>query len=221
MSPSPNLSWQPSLFEVVETPSIDESFASLTRIELDPSSWIDHAPGWVTGSDALFRQLMETREWGQRSRQMYDKQVTEPRLTSLWRATSGKSLEPGILERIRAALSKRYEVEFDSVGFNLYRDGRDSVAWHGDRISREVEDPIVALVSVGEPRKFLVRPKEGGSSRAFLLGRGDLLVTGGKMQRTWDHSVPKVARAGPRISIAYRHGLERIVYDNADATDPS
>ena len=220
MSPSPNLSWQPSLFEVAETPAIDESFAGLTRLQLDPASWIDHAPGWVTGSDALFQQLLDMKDWGQRSRPMYDKRVVEPRLTSLWRATSEQPLEPALLERIRVVLSERYEVELDSVGFNLYRDGRDSVAWHGDRISKEVEDPIVALVSIGEPRKFLIRPKEGGSSRAFLLGRGDLLVTGGKMQRMWDHSVPKVASAGPRISIAYRHGLDRTIYDNADATEP-
>jgi alkylated DNA repair dioxygenase AlkB len=220
MSPSPNLSWQPSLFGAVEAPSADESFATLTRLQLDPTSWIDHAPGWVAGSDALFQELLDTKEWGQRSRPMYDKRVAEPRLTSLWRQTSGEPLEPPILDEIRVLLSRRYGVEFDSVGFNLYRDGRDSVAWHGDRISKEVEDPIVALVSVGEPRKFLIRPKEGGSSRAFQLGRGDLLVTGGQMQRTWDHSVPKVASAGPRISIAYRHGLDRTIYDNAEATEP-
>jgi alkylated DNA repair dioxygenase AlkB len=219
MPTSPHLNWQPSLFEVAATPEIDESFGSLRRLHLDPDSWIDHAPGWVTGSDGLFEQLLQTRDWGQRARPMYDKRVVEPRLTSLWRATSGEALEPELLERIRVALSERYGVDFDSVGFNLYRDGRDSVAWHGDRISKEVEDPVVALVSVGEPRKFLVRPKEGGTSRAFLLGRGDLLVTGGKMQRTWDHSVPKVASAGPRISVAYRHGLDRTIYDNAQATE--
>ena len=104
------------------------------------------------------------------------------------------------------ALCERYDRTFDSVGFNLYRDGRDSVAWHADRIPKEIEAPVVVLVSLGEPRKFLLRPKGGGSSRTLMLGRGDLLVTGGNTQRTWEHSVPKVARAGPRISIAYRHG---------------
>ena len=149
MSTSPHLNWQPSLFGASETTSIDESFGTLTRLQLDPDSWIDHAPGWVSGSDALFEQLLETMDWGQRSRPMYEKRVIE------------------------------------------------------------------------EARKFLVRPKEGGASRAFLLGRGDLLVTGGKMQRTWDHSVPKVASAGPRISIAYRYGLDRTIYDNAQATEPT
>jgi alkylated DNA repair dioxygenase AlkB len=109
------------------------------------------------------------------------------------------------LESARLALSERYGVEFDSIGLNLYRDGRDSVAWHGDRIPKEIVDPIVALVSLGHPRRFLLRPKGGGKSRSFDLGRGDLLVTGGSSQREWQHSVPKVATAGPRISVAFRH----------------
>jgi alkylated DNA repair dioxygenase AlkB len=98
-------------------------------------------------------------------------------------------------------------VLFDSAGFNLYRDGQDSVAWHGDKIRKEIQDPIVALLSLGEPRKFLLRPKGGGKSQAFALGHGDLLVTGGQTQRAWEHSVPKVALAGPRISVAYRYGM--------------
>lgn len=221
MSTSPNLNWQPSLFEAATpAPAIDEDFAALERIDLDPRSWVDFDPAWVTGSDALFAELLETRDWGQRSRPMYDRRVKEPRLTSLWRAASGVPLEPPILERMRAALSRRYGRELDSVGFNLYRDGRDSVAWHGDRISKEIPDPIVALVSLGEPRRFLLRRKEGGKSRAFHLGRGALLVTGGRTQREWEHSVPKVASAGPRMSLAFRHGLDRVVYDNLSATEP-
>ena len=87
------------------------------------------------------------------------------------------------------------------------------MAWHGDRIRKEIEEPVIALVSLGEPRKFLLRPKGGGKSRALHLGRGDLLVTGGKTQRAWEHCVPKVAQAGPRISIAYRYGLAGTQYD--------
>jgi alkylated DNA repair dioxygenase AlkB len=149
---------------------------------------------------------------------MYDQTVQEPRLTAPWSAASGEPLTPPILEEIRLALSQRYEREFDSVGFNLYRDGRDSVAWHADHIRKEVEDPIVALVSFGEPRKFMLRPKDGGASRSFLLGRGDLLVTGGKTQRTWEHSVPKVAKAGPRISLAYRHDMDPSAYARKEST---
>jgi alkylated DNA repair dioxygenase AlkB len=204
--------WQPSLLAVQETPAVDASFGSLRRIQLDEESWVDFAPAWVSGSDRLFEDILAERDWGQRSRQMYDRRVLEPRLTAPWSADSGEPLRPPILEEIRVLLTERYARDFDSVGFNLYRDGRDSVAWHGDRIKKEIEDPIVALVSVGEPRKFLLRPKGGGRSRAYMLGRGDLFVTGGKTQRTWDHSVPKVAQAGPRISLAYRHGLDPSVY---------
>jgi alkylated DNA repair dioxygenase AlkB len=218
MPASPDLTWQPSLFGV-EDVDIDRSFSRLRRIQLDDEAWVDHAPGWVSGSDRVFEDVLAGRDWEQRSRRMYDQTVQEPRLTAPWTLRSGQPLEPPILEEIRRALSARYEREFDSVGFNLYRDGRDSVAWHGDRIPQEVEAPIVCLVSLGEPRKFLLRPKGGGSSRTFMLGRGDLLVTGGLTQRTWEHSVPKVARAGPRISLAYRHDMRAEEYSSAEASE--
>lgn len=199
--------WQPSLFGAAEL-GFDASYSRLERIELDPSSWIDHAPGWVSGSNQLFEQVIASRGWGQRTRKMYDAEVKEPRLTSSWRLEGGKVLEPGILEEMRLSLNERYDIEFDSVGFNLYRGGEDSVAWHRDHIDRAIADPVVALISLGEPRRFLLRPHGGGRSIHFMLGHGDLLVTGGKTQRTWEHSVPKVAKAGPRISLAYRHGLQ-------------
>jgi alkylated DNA repair dioxygenase AlkB len=217
MSPSPGLSWQPSLLSIGSV-GFDRSFSRLVRIELDDESWVDHAPGWVEGADHLFEELLAGRDWEQRSRRMYDQTVEEPRLTSPWSRESGRPLEPEVLEQIRQTLSERYERDFDSVGFTLYRDGRDSVAWHGDRIPEEIEEPIVALGSLGEPRRFLLRPKGGGKSRAFVLGRGDLLVTGGQTQRAWDHSVPKMAEAGPRISLAFRHGMRAAEYaDRSDA----
>jgi alkylated DNA repair dioxygenase AlkB len=206
--------WQPSLLDETAEPTIDATFASLVRVDLDPESWVDHAPGWVTGADELFAALLASTEWGQRTRTMFDKRVIEPRLTSSWRADRGKPLQPPVLEDMRRTLSERYDVELDSMGMNLYRDGRDSVAWHGDRIAREIAKPIVALISLGHPRKFLLRPKGGGRSRPFDLGRGDLLVTGGRTQRLWQHSVPKVAHAaGPRISLAFRHGMAAKVYE--------
>jgi len=207
MNDIPDLVWQPSLLALDEAVDFDRSFAGLVRIELDTESWVDHAPGWVSGADRLFEDVLRTRRWEQRSRRMYDQRVREPRLTAPWNAESSEPLEPPVLEELRESLSKRYRRLFDSVGFNLYRDGQDSVAWHADRIPKEIEGPIVALVSLGEPRKFLLRPKAGAKSHTFLLGGGDLLVTGGNTQRTWEHSVPKASRAGPRISLAYRHGL--------------
>jgi alkylated DNA repair dioxygenase AlkB len=212
MSSSPDVVWQPSLLDVGEAVTLDRAFSSLRHIDLDSESWVEHAPGWISQPDRLFEEILASRTWQQRSRRMYDRRVLEPRLTAPWSLSSGEPLSPPILEEIRVLLSERYGREFDSVGFNLYRDGRDSVAWHADRISKEIEDPVVALVSLGDTRKFLLRPKGGGKSRAFLLSRGDLLVTGGKTQRTWQHSVPKVAHAGPRISLAYRHGMDVAAY---------
>jgi alkylated DNA repair dioxygenase AlkB len=207
-----HLMWQPSLFGGAESSqgtTFDNGFASLTRLQLDAASWVDYAPGWVAGTDSLFATLLERRPWSQRTRRMFDREVLEPRLTSHWSAAQGDCLDPPVIEAMRAALSDRYRVTLDSVGFNLYRDGRDSVAWHGDRIARQITEPVVALVSLGETRPFLVRPRGGGRSQRFFLAAGDLLVTGGRTQREWQHSIPKVASAGPRISIAFRHGMER------------
>ena len=218
MSTSP-VPWQPSIFDTTEV-SFDESFSALERVHLDPTSWVDYAPGWVSGSDELFAEVLEGRDWKQRERHMYDKKVREPRLTAPWIARSGETLEPPVIDDMRGALSERYGVEFDSVGFNLYRDGQDSVAWHADKIRPEIEEPIVVLVSLGAPRRLLMRPIGGGKSKPFLLGRGDLLVTGGKSQKTWEHSVPKVAKAGPRISLAFRHGMDASVYLRKKTVEP-
>jgi alkylated DNA repair dioxygenase AlkB len=209
--------FQPTLFDAVE-PDFDRVFSQLERIHLDDFSWIDYAPSWVAGSDVLFERILSSRQWSQRTRYMYTKRVREPRLTSSWNLHSGVPLAPAIVEDLRASLSARYGVVFDSIGFNLYRDGEDSVAWHGDRILAEIEDPVVALVCLGERRKFLLRPRGGGRSRAFELGRGDLFVTGGKTQRAWEHCVPKVAQAGPRISLAFRYGMDPRAY-GYDKTD--
>jgi alkylated DNA repair dioxygenase AlkB len=202
------LTWQPSLLDADPEPAVDGTFAGAVRIDLDSRSWIERCPGWVAGSDTLFDELVRTAAWSQRTRKMWDNEVLEPRLTAWWGASSGDPLEPPILERMRRLLSDRYGMEFDSVGLNLYRDGRDSVAWHGDRIAKEIAEPLVAIVSIGEPRRFLLRPRaKGGEVRRLLLGRGELLVTGGATQRAWEHSVPKVASAGPRMSLTFRHGL--------------
>ena len=205
------LSFQPTLFNRA-APSFDPTLAGAQRVHLDDTSWIDLAAGWLRGSDRLFLEVLASRDWGQHTRWMYDRRVREPRLTAYWEASSGAPLEPPVLDDVRRWLSACYGVAFDSAGFNLYRDGRDSVAWHGDRIEKEIADPIVALLSLGEPRNFLLRPKGGGRSIAFHLGRGDLLVTGGTTQRTWEHCVPKVARAGPRITVAYRYRLDPRAY---------
>ena len=132
--------------------------------------------------------------------------MPEPRLTAGWDADVDGAEMPSALREVAAALSQRYDVGFDRIWVNLYRDGRDSVAWHGDRVGRgSTEDTMVAIVSVGEPRALCLRPAGGGSVRRYALGHGDLIVMGGSCQRTWDHCIPKTAKSvGPRISIQFR-----------------
>ena len=200
------LVWQPSMFDADEQPSVDAAFTTLVRHQLDDRAWVDHAPGWLSGAGATFEALVEKADWAQHTRLLYGNEVIQPRLNAPWRDASGAALVP-VLEEAHRLLCARYGVEFDSGMMNLYRDGRDSVAWHRDKIPASVVDPIVVVLSVGQPRTYRLRPWRGrsGRSHTFRLGNGDLLVTGGTTQRTWEHTVPKVASAGPRISITMRH----------------
>lgn len=202
----PAVAWQPSLWADL-VPSVDLDFCGLERSQLDWESWVDYCPSWLRGSDRAFDELLHAAAWSQRRRWMYDRQVDEPRLTSWQRIDPQTAGAYPWLDQARVALSDRYDVQFDSVGMNLYRAGTDSVAWHRDRIPPEIADPIVALVSLGEPRTFLLRPQAGGKSVSFRLGLGDLLVTGGQTQRRFEHSVPKAKSAGVRMSLALRHGV--------------
>lgn len=203
----PHLSWQPSLLDSPAeggAVTFDREFTNVRRRELEPDAWVDHAPGWVSGADVLFDRLLEVAPWEQRRTRMYDRSVEEPRMTARWRL-DGEGAPLPVIGEMAAVLGARYGVVFTSVGCNLYRDGTDSVAWHGDRVARDLPEATIAIVSAGEPRPFKLRPKGGGRSIAYLPGRGDLLVLGGSCQRTWDHAVPKVRHAGPRISAQFRH----------------
>lgn len=195
---------RPTLFDS-EPPAIDSGFGRLERRHLGSGAWIDLSPAWLSGSDRVFAALLERARWHQRQRLMFDRFVDEPRLTASW--FDDEELEEAlpVLSEIRSSLGARYRVSFDSGSLNLYRDGRDGVAWHRDKIPSHIRCPIVAIVSVGGPRRFLLRPRGGGRSVRLQLGRGDLLVTGGSTQRIFEHCVPKVASAPPRISIMLRH----------------
>jgi alkylated DNA repair dioxygenase AlkB len=174
----------------------------ITRRRLARGARVDHAPYWLAGADALFRTLVDDLDWRQGRRWMYEREVDDPRLTTGLDAEAMARYP--VVTDICGFLSERYGGRYQSCWLNLYRDGHDSVAWHGDRVARDLLTALVAIVSVGERRPFRLRPKRGGSSVGFELGRGDLLVMGGTCQRTWDHSVPKVAKAGPRLSLTFR-----------------
>jgi alkylated DNA repair dioxygenase AlkB len=194
------LSGQRSLFGG-GAPSIDAAFTTLRRVPLDATAWVEHAPGWLRGHESVMEDLVRTTAWKQPRREMYDRVVDVPRLVAALPADG-----PGhpVLEEMRAALARRYGVELPHVSLGYYRDGRDSVAWHGDYVAREMDEALVATVSLGEPRRFLMRPAGGGRSVAFNLGWGDLFVMGGSSQRTWQHAVPKVAHAGQRVAVMFR-----------------
>lgn len=204
------LAVQGSLLDIADETRLGALAGHVERTALAHGAWVDHLPGWVEGSDTVLDSLIAGLPWRHERRRMYDRVVDVPRLVC-WFPDARRLPQPLLVEA-RSALSAHYRDElgepFVSAGCCLYRDGRDSVAWHGDTIGRgATTDTMVAIVSFGSPRSLLLRPRGGGvgATREFRLGHGDLLVMGGSCQRTWEHAVPKTARAaGPRVSIQLR-----------------
>jgi alkylated DNA repair dioxygenase AlkB len=199
---------QGSLLDLAGRPG-PGSLASIRRTELARGAWVDVLPGWLAGADELFCKLRQVVPWRAERRRMYDRIVDVPRLLCFY--AEGQELPDPLLTEARHALDAHYAAElrerFVTAGLCLYRDGRDSVAWHGDTIGRgSAEDTMVAIVSLGTPRPLLLRPASGREpAQRYDVGHGDLLVMGGSCQRTWQHAIPKSARpTGPRISVQFR-----------------
>jgi alkylated DNA repair dioxygenase AlkB len=202
------LQWQPTLLgDPGVAPAFDAAFSGARRVDLDDTAWIDHVAGWVRGADSLFEAVVAHAPWEHRTVRMYDRMVEEPRLTAWYGLERiDERTVPPILAQMAPALGARYSRAFDGIGAALYRDGNDSVAWHGDRIDPALVEPVVAIVSLGSARTLRMRPRERrGETRPFRLLPGDLFVMGGSTQHTWEHAVPKVARAGARVSVQFRH----------------
>jgi len=201
-------SFQPSLLDIGSDIALGPLGSTVRRTPLAHGAWVDLRRAWIAGADALFGRLVTEVPWYEERRRMYDRIVDVPRLLRFY--DEHEPLPDRSLEAARDALNARYSAElgepFRTVGMCYYRDGRDSVAWHGDTIGRgSTEDTMVAIVSVGDPRALLLRPRGGGPVLRHDLGHGDLLVMGGSCQRTWEHAIPKTARpVGPRISIQFR-----------------
>lgn len=191
------LALQGSLFEHAE------------RRTLGDGAWLDVRSGWLTDADTLLDELRERIPWRAERRQMYDRVLDVPRLLSFHDLVEDEAPHPR-LKRMRRRLNDTYGGElgepFTTAGLCLYRDGNDSVAWHGDTIGRSSrEDTMVAIVGLGATRVFALRPRGGGPSLRIRHHHGDLLVMGGSCQRTWEHAIPKTTRpTGPRISIQFR-----------------
>jgi alkylated DNA repair dioxygenase AlkB len=194
--------------DLTDQPTLGALGATVQRTMLTRGAWLDVRRGWLSAPSAVFDDLAGQVPWQAERREMYDREVDVPRLLAFY--AEGAELPSPVLTHARDALSQHYGEElgepFRTAGLCLYRDGRDSVAWHGDTIGRSrTEDTMVAIVSVGAPRALLLRPRGGGEALKFLLGHGDLIVMGGSCQRTWEHAVPKTAQpVGPRISIQFR-----------------
>ena len=197
-------SFQPGLFDDDE-PSIDRSFATTRRVQLDETAWIEHVPGWLAGSGQVLGTVLDTIAWEQRQRWMYTQMVTEPRLTAEYPELADAP-QP-ILREIGAALSAHYGVCYDRLWMNLYRDNNDGAGWHADRPANELPEAVIPVLSLGATRRFLTRPSAGGKSTSFSPASGDLIVMGGTCQRGWVHCVPKQkTAAGPRASLNFSAG---------------
>ncbi|MET8146240.1 alpha-ketoglutarate-dependent dioxygenase AlkB [Sphaerisporangium sp. NPDC005288] len=201
--------FQASLLDWGDEAGLGPLGPAVRRTRLAHGAWVDVRPAWVSGADALFERLARVVPWKAERRHMYDRVVDVPRLLKFYE--EGEPLPDPLLEDARRALDAHYGEElgepFRTAGLCFYRDGRDSVAWHGDRIGRGgTEDTMVAIISVGVPRSLLLRPHGGGGpTLRHDLGHGDLIVMGGSCQRTWEHAIPKTSRpTGPRISIQFR-----------------
>jgi alkylated DNA repair dioxygenase AlkB len=207
-----SVGFQPSLLDAALDDGGHVGVAPLAgrvqRKQLSRGAWIDVLPGWMAGADEVFAELVEVVPWRAERRPMYDNVVDVPRLLHTYGV--GEQLPHSALEQARDALNEHYLGElgepFVTAGCCYYRDGRDSVAWHGDNIGRgRSHDTMVAIVSFGTPRKLQLRPLGGHTEVSHALGHGDLIVMGGSCQRTWEHAVPKTARpVGPRISVQFR-----------------
>jgi alkylated DNA repair dioxygenase AlkB len=206
------LAHQPSMWDLAEEPGLTPLAGRVVRHVLSNGAWVDHLPGWITGSESVLELLLGDIGWRADRRQMYEREVAVPRLLRWY--GGDETLPHPVLTEARAMLNRHYGPElgerFVSAGMCLYRDGRDSVAWHGDRMGRgRSGDTMVAIVSFGSPRPLLLRPVGGGESLRFPLGHGDLVVMGGSCQRTWEHCIPKTVKpVGPRVSVQFRpHGV--------------
>lgn len=176
-------------------------------------------PGFLRGqqADKDFAELTESARWQQGQIQMWGKTVSEPRLSAFYgdRGTmyqySGRPMAAmpwlSTLLTIKPPIETLCQTYFNAAFCNLYRGGQDAMGWHSDDETTLGKQPVIASISLGQTRRFLLRHKQQKSlQHEFLLGHGDLLIMAGDTQQYWQHSVAKTAKAvGPRINITYRY----------------
>jgi alkylated DNA repair dioxygenase AlkB len=186
--------------------------ATTERLWLDETSWVDVVRGWIERPEQVYDALAEKTAWNQGRIFRYDRWVDEPRLGGSW--SIGDPVADPVLVEATRRLQHTYRVRFGGFALQLYRDGRDGQAFHRDRSMRWLDDTVIAVLSLGQQRPWLLRPRANryahdldakGATHDFHPASGDLLVMGGRCQADWEHSVPQVRhRVGPRISLQWR-----------------
>ena len=192
-------------------PTVDRA-AAIERIQLDDTSWVDVGRGWLADADVVFEVLLEQVAWRSSPLFRYDHWVEERRLGAWWRP--GTPLPHPVLAEAHRTLQHRYRATFDGFSMLQYRDGSDGQAFHRDTDMRWLDVTVIAVLSLGATRPWLLRPRSNrhhlGESRGAVLdlapGCGDLVVMGGRCQADWEHSVAYQPRShvGPRISLQWR-----------------
>ncbi len=178
------------------------------HLDLGAGAWLEVCRGWLPDWD-LFDVLAGGAPWRTEQRPMYDRVVDVPRLLAFYDDLDLPLPHPALVAA-RVVLDEHYwpviGEPFRTLGLCCYRDGADSVAWHGDTVGRGArQDTVVAILSLGATRRFGLRPVGGGPGLRLDVRHGDLVVMGGSCQRTWQHCVPKTARpVGARISAQFR-----------------
>ena len=167
---------------------------------------ISYQPGFLAEAAASgwFEAMQRDIPWQSQRRQMYDREVDVPRLLASY-ALDDRAL-PAPIAAAAARVREATAVDFNSVGLNLYRDGRDSVAPHNDHLNEMVQGQPIALLSFGATRTMVIRAKAPPRRVLRLpLESGSLLMMSYATQHHYDHGIPKLdAPVGPRISLAFR-----------------
>lgn len=172
-------------------------------------------------ANALFHYLMKNMNWQQPALSMYGKQVLIPRKqvymadTATDYAYSGMALKveswDPILEKFAARLTKQFEVPFNAVLINWYRDGNDSVGWHADDEPELGSSPVIASISLGDERLFKIKDVVNHKNFELKLNSGSCLLMSGSSQSQYQHCLPKMANSNigntvrGRINLTFRY----------------
>ena len=185
---------------------------TLERLWLDDASWVDVGRGWLADADAVYEEVLARSSWQQGRLWRYEKWIEEPRLGAWGRAAHA---HPSLVDAQRA-IERHYKIRFDGDGIALayYRDGNDGQAFHRDRDMKWCENTVIAIITLGARRPWLLRPRANryahdlplkGATHDLAPSSGDLLVMGGACQRDWEHSVAQIRQpVGGRISAQWR-----------------